>query len=79
MLPGSGSFAQTHFQLNTGLILFLGYGWPFLVAWSIAAIALLHVLVRADSVENLAPDPMSPGDVASDRSTPRGNALYDRR
>src|SRR5213083_292502 len=69
MLPGSGSFAQTHFQLNTGLILFLGYGWPFLVAWSIAAIALLHVLVRADSVENLAPDPMSPGDVASDRST----------
>ncbi|TLZ87569.1 MAG: hypothetical protein E6J92_02215 [Methanobacteriota archaeon] len=79
MLPGSGSFAQTHFQLNTGLILFLGYGWPFLVAWSIAAIALLHVLVRADSVENLAPDPMSPGDVASDRSTRRGNALYDRR
>src|SRR5438270_6792419 len=79
MLPGSGAFAQTHYQLNTGLVLFLGYGWPFLVAWSIAAIALLHVLVRADSVENLAPDPMSPGDVASDRSTPRGNALYDRR
>ena len=79
MLPGSGAFAQTHFQLNTGLILFLGYGWPFLVAWSIAAIALLHVLVRADSIENLAPDPMSPGDGPSDRSTPRGNALYDRR
>src|SRR2546426_7974715 len=79
MLPGSGAFAQTHFQLNTGLILFLGYGWPFLVAWSIAAIALLHVLVRADSVEDLAPDPMSPGDGPSDRSTPRGNALYDRR
>ena len=79
MLPGSGAFAQTHFQLNTGLILFLGYGWPFLVAWSIAAIALLHVLVRAESIENLAPDPMSPGDGPSDRSTPRGNALYDRR
>ena len=79
MLPGSGAFAQTHFQLNTGLILFLGYGWPFLVAWSIAAIALLHVLVRADSIENLAPDPMPRGDGPSDRSTPRGNALYDRR
>src|SRR5437660_1018588 len=40
---------------------------------------MVAVRVRADSVENLAPDPMSPGDVASDRSTPRGNALYDRR
>src|SRR5438132_3099793 len=79
MLPGSGAFAQTHFQLNTGLILFLGYGWPFLVAWSIAAIALLHVLVRADSVEDLGPEPMAPGDMPSDRSTSRGNALYDRR
>ena len=79
MLPGSGAFAQTHFQLNTGLILFLGYGWPFLVAWSIAAIALLHVLVRADSVEDLAPEPMAPGDMPSDRSTSRGNAQYDRR
>ncbi len=79
MLPGSGAFAQTHFQLNTGLILFLGYGWPFLVAWSIAAIALLHVLVRADSIESLAPEPMSRGDGPSDRSTPRGTALYDRR
>ncbi len=79
MLPGSGAFAQTHFQLNTGLILFLGYGWPFLVAWSIAAIALLHVLVRADSVEALGPEPMAPGDMPSDRSTSRGNALYDRR
>src|SRR3989440_2220619 len=79
MLPRSRAFAQTHFQLNTGLILFLGYGWPFLVAWSIAAIALLHVLVRADSIEDLAPDPMPRGDGPSDRSTPRGNALYDRR
>lgn len=48
MLPGSAGFAQTHFQLNTGLILFLGYGWPFLVAWTIAAVVLLHVAVRVD-------------------------------
>ena len=60
MLPGSGAFAQTHYQLNTGLILFLGYGWPFLVAWTIAAIALLHVLVRADTFERMPPPtPMS--------------------
>src|SRR5204862_7803275 len=58
MLPGSGSFAQTHFQLNTGLILFLGYGWPFLVAWTVAAIALLHVLIRPDAFDGMLRNPM---------------------
>jgi hypothetical protein len=59
MLPGSGAFAQAHFQLNTGLVLFLGYGWPFLVAWTVAAIALLHVLIRADVFEGGSETPMS--------------------
>jgi hypothetical protein len=49
MLPGSGAFAQTHFQINTGIILFLSYGWPFLVAWAIASIALLQTLLRPRS------------------------------
>jgi hypothetical protein len=49
MLPGSGQFAQVHYQLNTGLILFLGYGWPFLVAWTVAAIVILHATVRTES------------------------------
>lgn len=39
MLPGSGGFAQTHFQLNTTFILFLGYGWWVLLAWVVASIA----------------------------------------
>jgi hypothetical protein len=51
MLPGSGAFAQAHYQLNTGLILFLSYAWPFLIAWAIASIALLQTLVRARSPE----------------------------
>lgn len=33
MLPGSESFAETHYVLNTALILFLGYAWPILVGW----------------------------------------------
>ena len=74
MLPGSGAFAQTHFQINTGLILFLGYGWPFLVAWTVAAIALLHVLVRSESFEPVIPAPMPRPAGPSDRSKPRGNA-----
>lgn len=49
MLPGSGEFAQTHFQLNTGIILFLTYGWPFLVTWTIAAIVVLQAVVRLES------------------------------
>jgi len=79
MLPGSGAFAQTHFQINTGLILFLGYGWPFLVAWAIAAIALLHVLVRADSFEHVTPASMTRAEAPSDRSKPRGHAQYEHR
>jgi len=58
MLPGSGAFAQTHYQLNTGLVLFLGYGWPFLVAWTVAAIALLHVLIRPDAFDGMLRNPM---------------------
>ena len=53
MLPGSGAFAQAHYQLNTGLILFLSYAWPFLIAWAIASIALLHTLARAQSSEGV--------------------------
>ena len=79
MLPGTGAFAQTHFQLNTALILFLGYGWPFLVAWTVAAIALLHVLVRAESFEQTTPASTSRADAPNDRSARRGNALYDHR
>src|SRR2546422_5982557 len=41
MLPGSDGFAASHFQLNTGLILFLGYGWMFLVLWAVFALAML--------------------------------------
>ena len=40
MLPGSDGFAAVHFQLNTTVILFLGYGWPFLVAWAVSGLAL---------------------------------------
>src|SRR5439155_2953123 len=32
ILPGSARSAQPHYHLNTGPVLFLGYGWPFLVA-----------------------------------------------
>lgn len=42
MLPGSGGFAAANFQLNTAFVLFLSYGWPFLVAWTIIALAMLH-------------------------------------
>lgn len=41
MLPGSEAFAATHFQLNTALLLFLGYGWMFLVLWAVLALAML--------------------------------------
>lgn len=34
MLPGSEGFAATHYVLNTALILFLGYGWTLLAAWT---------------------------------------------
>jgi len=41
MLPGSETFAVSHFQLNTGLLLFLGYGWMFLLLWAVLALSLL--------------------------------------
>src|SRR5881396_328348 len=34
MLPGAETFAASHFQLNTALLLFLGYGWMFLLLWA---------------------------------------------
>jgi len=34
MLPGAEGFAESHYILNTALILFLGYGWPVLVGWT---------------------------------------------
>ncbi len=40
MLPGSEGFAEAHYVLNTALILFLGYGWPFLVAWTATCFGL---------------------------------------
>jgi len=58
MLPGSGAFAMAHFQLNTGLILFLGYGWAFLVAWTVVAILLLNAPAgdrTIPRIENIVP------------------------
>jgi hypothetical protein len=40
MLPGSESFAESHFVLNTALILFVGYAWPILVGWVAVGLAL---------------------------------------
>lgn len=42
MLPGSAGFAESSYQLNTALILFLGYGWAALVAWAVAGL-VMHV------------------------------------
>src|SRR2546425_419773 len=33
MASGAEGFAASHYVTNTALILFLGYGWPFLVGW----------------------------------------------
>ena len=41
MLPGAETFAATHFQLNTALLLFLGYGWMFLLLWAVLGLSLL--------------------------------------
>jgi hypothetical protein len=52
MLPATGGeFIRKYYQLNTGLILFLGYGWPFLAAWTLAAIAVLNIAVRIETNE----------------------------
>ncbi|OGS59947.1 MAG: hypothetical protein A3K59_05340 [Euryarchaeota archaeon RBG_19FT_COMBO_69_17] len=42
MLIGAEGFALRNYQLNTALLLLLGYGWPVLVAWAVAAMMLLH-------------------------------------
>jgi hypothetical protein len=34
MLPGAEGFADSHYILNTALILFLGYSWPILAGWT---------------------------------------------
>src|SRR5438445_670613 len=41
MLPGAETFAGSHFQLNTALLLFLGYGWMFLLLWAVLGLSLL--------------------------------------
>lgn len=41
MIPGSEGFAAAHYQLNTALVLFLGYGIGPLVAWTVLALAAL--------------------------------------
>src|SRR5207244_6756771 len=41
MLPGAETFAAAHFQLNTALLLFLGYGWMFLLLWAVLGLSLL--------------------------------------
>ena len=43
MLPGAEGFAEAHFVLNTALILFIGYGWPFLAGWTAVGLALARV------------------------------------
>jgi hypothetical protein len=40
MLPGSGSFAQSNYVLNTALVLFLSYGWTLLAGWAALVLAL---------------------------------------
>ena len=54
MLPGSETFAVSHFQLNTALLLFLGYGWMFLVLWAVLALSLLTTRSKLDG-RNLVP------------------------
>jgi len=44
MLPGVEGFAVANHHINTTLLLFLSYGWPFLLAWAIVGIVLLHAL-----------------------------------
>ena len=48
MLPGSDTFAASHFQLNTALLLFLGYGWMFLVLWAVLALSFLTTRTSPD-------------------------------
>ena len=41
MLPGAAGFAQTNFQLNTMLVLFLAYSWLLLLSWAVASVVML--------------------------------------
>lgn len=41
MLPGSEGFAASHYQLNTTLVLFLGYAFAPLLAWAVLALGSL--------------------------------------
>jgi len=42
LLPGVEGFASANFQLSTATVLFLSYGWAFLVAWALLALAWLQ-------------------------------------
>ena len=53
MLPGSDAFGASHFQLNTGLILFLGYGWMFLVLWAVLSLAMLTARSSPDGRDSV--------------------------
>jgi len=55
MLPGSDSFAASHFQLNTALLLFLGYGWMFLVLWAVLALSMLTARSPVDGRNSVRP------------------------
>jgi hypothetical protein len=50
MLPGAEGFAQTNFQLNTMLVLFLGYGWVLLLWWAVATLLMLPSASRQRKV-----------------------------
>ena len=49
MLPGSDGFAASQYQLNTALLLFLGYGWMFLVFWAVLALSMLTARALRES------------------------------
>ena len=51
MMPGSEGFAAAHYQLNTGLILFLAYGLAPLVAWSLVSLGLISGFERQPVAE----------------------------
>ena len=55
MLPGSDSFAESHFQLNTALLPFLGYGWMFLVLWAVLALSMLTARSPIDGRDSVRP------------------------
>lgn len=44
MLPGSDGFAQSHYKLNTTLVLFVSYGWLALAFY--AAASVYYVMAR---------------------------------